>query len=190
MVLMALAPNQPFAFVIGVALGVCSIAFLTASTAIVQIEAAPEMRGRVLALQAMLFLGARRSAAPSSVVSQEFGARYAIGLGGAPPSPPARGATPGPEPSAPGRRRCPRTAPMSSWTARRSRRPTRMSVPRSASERLARERVDARERIDFAAGEAPRLPHRTAERDDAATAKCSGASTSALTSASCGWASS
>ena len=37
--------------------GMTSIGFLTASTAIVQTEAAPEMRGRVLALQAMVFLG-------------------------------------------------------------------------------------------------------------------------------------
>ena len=39
--LMAFAPNQAVAFPIGLLLGVASIAFLTASTAIVQIEAAP-----------------------------------------------------------------------------------------------------------------------------------------------------
>jgi MFS family permease len=83
MVLMALAPNQAVAYVLGVALGVCSIAFLTASTAIVQIEAAPEMRGRVLALQAMLFLGTTPIGGPIvGWVAQQFGARYAIGLGG------------------------------------------------------------------------------------------------------------
>jgi MFS family permease len=61
---------------------VSSIAFLTASTAIVQIEAAPEMRGRVLALQAMLFLGSTPIGGPIvGWVSQQFGARYAIGLG-------------------------------------------------------------------------------------------------------------
>ena len=80
--LMALAPNQPVAFVLGVLLGVNSIAFLTASTAIVQIEAAPEMRGRILALQAMLFLGSTPVGGPIvGWVSQQFGARYAIGLG-------------------------------------------------------------------------------------------------------------
>src|SRR5439155_11909120 len=47
MTVMAFVPNQPTAFAVGLLLGVSSIAFLTASTAIVQIEAAPEMRGRV-----------------------------------------------------------------------------------------------------------------------------------------------
>src|SRR5256714_1216222 len=82
MVLMALAPNQLFAFVFGVVLGITSIAFLTASTSIVQIEAAPEMRGRVLALQAMLFLGSTPIGGPIvGWVSEQFGARYAVGLG-------------------------------------------------------------------------------------------------------------
>jgi MFS family permease len=82
MALMAIVPNQAAAFVVGLALGASSIAFLTASTAIVQIEAAPEMRGRVLALQAMLFLGSTPIGGPIvGWVSQAFGARYAIGLG-------------------------------------------------------------------------------------------------------------
>jgi MFS family permease len=81
---MALAPNQVFAFVFGVFLGVTSIAFLTASTSIVQIEAAPEMRGRVLALQAMLFLGSTPIGGPIvGWVAEQFGARYAIGVGAA-----------------------------------------------------------------------------------------------------------
>lgn len=80
--LMALAPNQAVAFVIAPVLGIASIAFLTASTAIVQIEAAPEMRGRVLALQAMLFLGSTPVGGPIvGWVSERFGARFAIGLG-------------------------------------------------------------------------------------------------------------
>jgi len=82
MALMAVAPNQATAFAAGVVLGVTSIAFLTASTAIVQIEAAPEMRGRVLALQAMLFLGSTPIGGPIvGLISQQLGARYAIGLG-------------------------------------------------------------------------------------------------------------
>jgi MFS family permease len=79
---MAFAPNQLAAFALGPVLGLTSIAFLTASTAIVQIEAAPEMRGRVLALQAVLFLGSTPIGGPIvGWVSQEFGARYGIGLG-------------------------------------------------------------------------------------------------------------
>jgi MFS family permease len=80
--LMALAPNQAVAFTLAPLLGIGSIAFLTASTAIVQIEAAPEMRGRVLALQAMLFLGSTPVGGPIvGWVSEQFGARFAVGLG-------------------------------------------------------------------------------------------------------------
>ena len=79
---MAIAPNQVAAFVLAPVLGLSSIAFLTASTAIVQIEAAPEMRGRVLALQAMLFIGSTPIGGPIvGWVSEQFGARWAIGLG-------------------------------------------------------------------------------------------------------------
>ncbi len=84
MALMAFAPVQWVAFVIGLYLGAASISFLVASTSIVQIEAAPEMRGRVLALQAMLFLGSTPIGGPIvGWVSQQFGARYAVGLGAA-----------------------------------------------------------------------------------------------------------
>ena len=84
MALMTIAPNQGLAFVVGLYLGMASITFLVASTAIVQIESAPEMRGRVLALQAMLFLGSTPIGAPIvGWVSQEFGARYGVALGAA-----------------------------------------------------------------------------------------------------------
>jgi MFS family permease len=84
MALMAFAPNQWVAYAFGILLGMTSIAFLTASTAIVQIKSAPEMRGRVLALQAMLFLGSTPVGGPIvGWISQQFGARYAIGLGAA-----------------------------------------------------------------------------------------------------------
>jgi MFS family permease len=82
MAAMAIVPNAAVAYGVGVGLGLASIAFLTASTAIVQIEAAPEMRGRVLALQAMLFLGSTPIGGPIvGTVAEQFGARYGIGLG-------------------------------------------------------------------------------------------------------------
>jgi MFS family permease len=82
MALMAIVPNQWLAYVVGVGLGVASITFLVSSTAIVQLESAPEMRGRVLALQAMLFLGSTPIGGPIvGWVSDQFGARYAIALG-------------------------------------------------------------------------------------------------------------
>lgn len=79
---MAVAPNIAVAVPLGVVLGLASITFLVASTAIVQIKAAPEMRGRVLALQAMLFLGSTPVGGPIvGWVADQFGARYSIGLG-------------------------------------------------------------------------------------------------------------
>jgi MFS family permease len=79
---MALAPNVGVAVAIGVVLGVSSITFMVASTAIVQIRAAPEMRGRVLALQAMLFLGSTPIGGPIvGWVCEELGARYGVALG-------------------------------------------------------------------------------------------------------------
>jgi MFS family permease len=82
--LMSVAPNQAVAFGLAPLLGLASIAFLTASTAIVQIESAPEMRGRVLALQAMLFLGSTPIGGPIvGWISQQFGARYGIAVGAA-----------------------------------------------------------------------------------------------------------
>jgi MFS family permease len=84
MALMAFAPNATVAFVLAPALGMASIAFLTASTAIVQTESAPQMRGRVLALQAMLFLGSTPIGGPIvGWVSQTLGARFGIALGAA-----------------------------------------------------------------------------------------------------------
>lgn len=82
MAVMAFVPNATTAFAVGLVLGVSSISFLVSSTAIVQMRAAPEMRGRVLALQAMLFLGSTPIGGPIvGFVAQHFGARYAVGLG-------------------------------------------------------------------------------------------------------------
>ena len=84
MALMALAPTVPLAVGLGVVLGLSSITFLVASTAIVQMKAAADMRGRVLALQAMLFLGSTPVGGPIvGWVAEELGARYSIALGAA-----------------------------------------------------------------------------------------------------------
>ena len=83
MLVLAVTPSLAWTFPIGMAVGWSSIAFLTASTAIVQLRAAPEMRGRVLALQAIVFLGSTPIGGPIlGVVSQAFGPRAGIALGG------------------------------------------------------------------------------------------------------------
>ena len=60
-----------------------SIPFMTASTAIVQMRAEPEMRGRVLALQAIVFLGQHADRRPAARLDREqFGPRAAVLIGG------------------------------------------------------------------------------------------------------------
>jgi MFS family permease len=82
MALLAVSPTQPLAFVAGVLVGLASIAFMTASTAIVQLRADPSMRGRVLALQAMVFLGSTPIGGPIvGAVSEHVGARWGLALG-------------------------------------------------------------------------------------------------------------
>lgn len=82
--LMTFAPSSAVAFPLGLLVGLGSIAFLTASTAIVQIQSAPEFRGRVLALQAMVFLGSTPIGGPIvGWICEQFGARYGIAVGAA-----------------------------------------------------------------------------------------------------------
>lgn len=83
MMLLAVAPNVAFAYVIGVAVGVASITFMTASTAIMQLRSDPSMRGRVLALQAIVFLGSTPIGGPIlGWVCEVFGARTGVMIGG------------------------------------------------------------------------------------------------------------
>jgi MFS family permease len=84
MTLVALAPNQAVAFLVAPLMGFTSISWMTASTSIVQTAATPTMRGRVLALQAMVFLGSTPIGGPIvGFVSEHLGARWGIGLGAA-----------------------------------------------------------------------------------------------------------
>jgi len=80
--LMVFAPTTGVAYAVGLLVGLGSIAFLTSSTAIVQIAAAPEFRGRVLALQAMVFLGSTPIGGPIlGWVCERYGARYGVAVG-------------------------------------------------------------------------------------------------------------
>ena len=55
---------------------------MTASTAIVQLRSDPSMRGRVLALQAMVFLGSTPIGGPIvGWIAEQFGARWSVGVG-------------------------------------------------------------------------------------------------------------
>lgn len=79
---LAISPNQPSAFLVGMVLGFTSITFMTTCTAIVQLRADPTMRGRVLALQAIVFLGSTPIGGPIvGAVSEHFGARWGLAVG-------------------------------------------------------------------------------------------------------------
>ncbi|HET9772522.1 MAG TPA: MFS transporter, partial [Acidimicrobiia bacterium] len=80
--LLTFAPGQPSAFALGFVVGLGSILFMTAATAITQLAADPSMRGRVLALQAIVFLGSTPIGGPIvGAVAESFGARYGIAIG-------------------------------------------------------------------------------------------------------------
>ena len=83
MLLLAAVPSLGLAFPVAMLMGFASIAFMTASTAIVQVRADPMMRGRVLALQAIVFLGSTPIGGPIvGAICQEFGARAGLVVGG------------------------------------------------------------------------------------------------------------
>ncbi len=82
MAVLTLVPTVAVALPVCVLVGMASMTFMTASTAIVQIESAPAMRGRVLALQAMVFLGSTPIGGPIvGWICQVFGPRYGLAVG-------------------------------------------------------------------------------------------------------------
>ncbi|MGQ0824517.1 MAG: MFS transporter [Actinomycetota bacterium] len=83
MLALALAPSMWMAFPIGIAIGAASIGFMIASTAIVQLRADPAMRGRVLALQAIVFFGSTPIGGPVlGAICETFNARVGVAVGG------------------------------------------------------------------------------------------------------------
>jgi MFS family permease len=82
MLLLAVARGSGLARPAAFLVGLTSVGFLTSSTALVQLRAAPQMRGRVLALQAMLFLGSTPIGGPIvGWLAQTHGPRWALGVG-------------------------------------------------------------------------------------------------------------
>lgn len=82
LVVFTASPNLAAALPLGLLLGAASIGFLTASTAIVQVKADPAMRGRVLALQAMVFLGSTPIGGPIlGAICDAWGPRSGLATG-------------------------------------------------------------------------------------------------------------
>jgi MFS family permease len=83
-ILLAAAPSIAATFPIVFLLGFSSIAFMTATTAIVQVRADPRMHGRVLALQTVLLIGTTPIGGPiMGAIADAFGARVPLVIGGA-----------------------------------------------------------------------------------------------------------
>lgn len=83
MLLLAVVPTVGLAFPASVLVGVASIVFMTSSTTLIQMRADPTMRGRVLALQAMVFIGSTPIGGPIlGWISEVAGARVGLGVGG------------------------------------------------------------------------------------------------------------
>jgi MFS family permease len=84
MLLLAFVPWFAGVFPLSILVGLTSITFMTVSTTIVQIRSVDEMRGRVLALQAIVFLGSTPIGGPIvGAISQYFGGpRAGIAAGG------------------------------------------------------------------------------------------------------------
>lgn len=81
--LTAIAPTVPLALAALVAVGFCSISFTSVGNATLQIASAPEMRGRVMALWTVAFLGSTPIGGPLiGVIGERAGARWALAVGG------------------------------------------------------------------------------------------------------------
>jgi MFS family permease len=81
---LALAPSAPLAMVASAAVGFYGIFLISGASALVQIQADPAMRGRVLALFSMVFLGSTPIGGPIiGWISETFNPRVGLAVGSA-----------------------------------------------------------------------------------------------------------
>jgi MFS family permease len=82
MVLATVAPNLALELVAMIPVGIASVMFMSQANATLQLGAAPEMRGRVMALWFVSFQGSTPIGGPIiGVVMGAFGARAGLGVG-------------------------------------------------------------------------------------------------------------
>jgi MFS family permease len=83
MSLAAVAPTLLVEKLLIVLVGACSIMFLSTANSTCQLRSTPEMRGRVMALYGLVFLGSTPIGGPLvGWICQAVGPRYGMGLGG------------------------------------------------------------------------------------------------------------
>lgn len=81
---LAVAPTLGVELVLLLAVGAASIVFLATANAALQLRAAPEMRGRVMALWGVAFLGTTPIGGPIvGWIGETYGPRWSLALGGA-----------------------------------------------------------------------------------------------------------
>jgi MFS family permease len=81
--LAGIMPTLPLALVALLAVGFCSICFLSLANSTLQLESDPAMRGRVMALWTVAFLGSTPIGGPIvGLIGEHLGARLALGFGG------------------------------------------------------------------------------------------------------------
>lgn len=79
----AAAPGFTSGLLLLLPMGASAVLFISTTNAMLQLNAAPVMRGRVMALWAMLFLGSTPIGAPiAGLLVRGFGVRWAIAFGG------------------------------------------------------------------------------------------------------------
>lgn len=79
---LALAPSYFWFAVMSAPTGLASLTLITAANAAVQISTAPEIRGRVMSLYMMIFMGSTPLGAPIvGWIGEQFGARWSLGIG-------------------------------------------------------------------------------------------------------------
>jgi MFS family permease len=82
--LAAAAPNAVIAGVLLTAVGLAVMLFLATANTTLQLNSEPAMRGRVMALYGLVFLGSTPVGGPLlGWISEHWGARFGLGLGGA-----------------------------------------------------------------------------------------------------------
>ena len=84
MLLSAAAPNALAAGVLLTAVGLAVMLFLATANTTLQLNSEPAMRGRVMALYGLVFLGSTPLGGPLlGWIAEEWGARFGLGVGGA-----------------------------------------------------------------------------------------------------------
>jgi MFS family permease len=79
----AVAPSLAIEAAVLLLVGACSVTFLSLGNATLQLGADPSMRGRVMSLWSVAFLGSTPIGAPLvGFIGNTLGARYALGVGG------------------------------------------------------------------------------------------------------------